>query len=40
VEVIAPTAPRLLAPLQRLREAGLVKSDAQTAVDIDPVSLM
>jgi len=40
VEVIAPTAPRLLAPLRRLREEGLLKSDAQTAVDIDPVSLV
>ncbi|MCH7793479.1 MAG: hypothetical protein IID31_14520 [Planctomycetes bacterium] len=40
IEMIAPTAADLLEPLRALRAAGLVKSDAQTAVDVDPIWLM
>ena len=40
IEMIAPTAADLLEPLRALRAAGLVKSDAQTAIDVDPIWLM
>ncbi|MGP1272164.1 MAG: replication restart helicase PriA [Phycisphaerales bacterium] len=40
VELVAPTAGIIQDILRGLREAGLVKSDARTAVDVDPVSLM
>jgi primosomal protein N' (replication factor Y) len=39
IEVMAPTAAELHAALARLRERGLLKSDARTAVDVDPVAL-
>ncbi|MDX2118806.1 MAG: primosomal protein N' [Planctomycetota bacterium] len=38
VEVIAPRADVLNAALAACRGAGLIKSDAQTAIDVDPVS--
>jgi len=40
VEITAPNAPLLLALLTSLRSAGVLKSDAHTAVDVDPISLM
>jgi primosomal protein N' (replication factor Y) len=40
VEVTAPDAPGLIALLGGLRRAGMLTSDAHTAVDVDPVSLM
>lgn len=40
VEAIAPTAGVLRHLLSTLRERRLLKSDAHTAVDVDPVSLM
>jgi primosomal protein N' len=40
VEVTSPTARRLLDALSAVRAAGLLKSDARTAVDVDPASLM
>ncbi|MBL9000498.1 MAG: primosomal protein N' [Phycisphaerae bacterium] len=40
VEVLAPTAAALATLLSTLRSRGLLKSDARTAVDVDPVSLM
>jgi primosomal protein N' (replication factor Y) len=38
VEVTAPTAGELLGVLRAVRRRGLLKSDARTAVDVDPVS--
>jgi primosomal protein N' (replication factor Y) (superfamily II helicase) len=40
IELFAPTATALLGPLRHLRAQGLLKSDAHTAVDVDPVWLM
>lgn len=40
IEVIAPTAAELHSALASLRAAGLLKSDARTAVDVDPVALV
>ncbi len=40
VEITAPTAGVMQQALRLLRDRGLVKSDASTAVDVDPVSLM
>ena len=40
VEITTPTASVMQQVLRLLRERGLVKSDASTAVDVDPVSLM
>lgn len=40
VEVLAPRASDLQGALAGLRARGLLKSDAQTAVDVDPVMLM
>jgi primosomal protein N' (replication factor Y) len=40
VELTAPDAESVQRILSVLREQGLVKSDAATAVDVDPVSLM
>ncbi|MCA9279558.1 MAG: primosomal protein N' [Phycisphaeraceae bacterium] len=40
IELRAPGAGALLAPLRALRSQGLLKSDAKTAVDIDPVGMM
>ncbi len=40
VEITTPTAALMQQALRLLRERGLVKSDASTAVDVDPVSLM
>jgi primosomal protein N' (replication factor Y) len=40
IEVIAPTAQELHAALAGLRARGLLKSDAHTAVDVDPVALV
>jgi primosomal protein N' (replication factor Y) len=40
VDVIAPSAVVLNRLLTAVRDAGLVKSDAHTAVDVDPVALM
>ena len=39
VILIAPTAGRVQGVLAAARAAGLVKSDAATAVDVDPLSL-
>lgn len=38
--LLAPTARLVQDPLQSLRRRGLLRSDARTAVDVDPVSLM
>jgi len=38
--LLAPTARLVQNSLQSLRERGLLRSDARTAVDVDPVSLM
>lgn len=40
VELLAPTAADIQRALTALRSAGLVKSDAHTAVDVDPVALL
>jgi primosomal protein N' (replication factor Y) len=40
VELLAPRSTDLHRPLHRLRQRGLLTSDAQTAVDVDPVALM
>jgi hypothetical protein len=40
IELICPSASELHGALARLRSAGLLKSDAKTAVDVDPVSMM
>ena len=40
VQVSAPDAGTLRDTLNTLRSAGLLKSDAKTAVDVDPVSLL
>ena len=40
VEVLAPNAAIMAALLDTLRSRSLLKSDANTAVDVDPVSLM
>jgi len=40
VEIIAPTAVGVQRALARVRSTGLVRSDAHTAVDVDPVSLL
>jgi primosomal protein N' (replication factor Y) len=40
VELIAAKATDLQGALSRLRGAGLLKSDATTAVDVDPIALM
>lgn len=40
VEITTPTAGIMQQALRLLRDQGLVKSDASTAVDVDPVSLM
>jgi len=40
VEITAPDAATLTNLLGGLRTAGVLKSDARTAVDVDPVSLM
>lgn len=40
VELLAPSAPEIQRALSALRAAGLVKSDAHTAVDVDPVALL
>lgn len=40
IEVIAPTAAELHSVLAAVRAAGLLKSDARTAVDVDPVALV
>jgi primosomal protein N' len=40
VEITAADAPSLMTLLTALRTAGLLKSDARTAIDVDPVSLM
>jgi primosomal protein N' (replication factor Y) len=40
LELIAPRAGDLNAALSRVRAQGLLKSDAGTAVDVDPVALM
>lgn len=39
IEIIAPTAQELHAALAKVRAAGMLKSDASTAVDVDPVAL-
>ncbi|MEM9166088.1 MAG: primosomal protein N' [Planctomycetota bacterium] len=39
-ELRAPTADAIQRTLRALRDRGLVKADASTAVDVDPVSLM
>lgn len=40
VELLAPTAAEIQRALAALRSEGLVKSDAHTAVDVDPVALL
>lgn len=40
VEVFASSAPELLRGLTVLRDDGLLKSDAHTAVDVDPIDLL
>ncbi|MDX2147524.1 MAG: primosomal protein N' [Planctomycetota bacterium] len=40
LEVIAPDAQSLHRALTALRDAGMLRSDAKTAVDVDPVALM
>lgn len=40
IELRAPSAGALLTPLRELRSQGLLKSDAKTAVDVDPVGMM
>lgn len=40
VEAFAPTAGMLQAALARLRADKLIKSDAETAVDVDPLSML
>jgi hypothetical protein len=40
VELICASATELHAALAVLRAKGLLKSDARTAVDVDPVMLM
>ncbi len=40
IEITAADAPRLVALLGALRAERVLKSDARTAVDVDPVSLM
>ena len=40
MEVVAARAEALHRPLARLRRAGVLLSDAHTAVDVDPVALM
>ncbi len=40
LELICPSATELHAALSRLRTAGLLKSDAKTAVDVDPAMMM
>jgi primosomal protein N' (replication factor Y) (superfamily II helicase) len=40
IELIAPTAQELHAALAKVRASGLLKSDARTAVDVDPVALV
>jgi primosomal protein N' (replication factor Y) len=40
IEVMAPTAQELHAALAKVRSAGMLKSDARTAVDVDPVAVV
>ncbi len=40
VELLGPTATEIQRALAMLRSAGVVKSDAHTAVDVDPVALL
>lgn len=40
IEIIAPTAGRLQRMLASARAAGLIKSDAKMAVDVDPIALL
>jgi primosomal protein N' len=40
VEMIAPSPGPIQGALATLRTASLVKSDAKTAVDVDPVALL
>jgi primosomal protein N' len=40
VDITAPRAGVLQQVLAAVRSAGLLKSDAKTAVDVDPVALM
>jgi primosomal protein N' (replication factor Y) len=40
IELVSATAPDQHAALSRLRAAGVLKSDAHTAVDVDPVATM
>lgn len=40
VELLSDSAAKLQGSLSAMRAAGLVKSDASTAVDVDPVALM
>ncbi len=39
IEILAPSAQELHAALAKVRAAGLLKSDAHTAVDVDPAAL-
>ena len=40
IELVAPRAGLVQEALRAARAEGLVKSDAKTAVDVDPVNLM
>jgi len=40
IQLLAPSPASLHKPLAALRARGLVKSDARTAIDVDPVSLL
>ena len=40
IELVAPQAPDIQTALTMLRNQGLAKNDAATAIDVDPISLM
>ena len=40
VELLAPDATTIQRALTHVRNSGLVKSDAHTAVDVDPLALL
>jgi hypothetical protein len=40
IDAFSPSAGRLQRALAHARSRGLIRSDAKTAIDIDPVALM
>ena len=40
IDLIGPNAAALQAPMAALRSQGKLKSDASTAIDVDPISLL